>query len=379
MRISRRSYYIFIFFTLLLAQKVFAQNVTTSFDRTMLATNPSAATTRGLAQVSISQTYKDVKSSMTDPTDLTATSRKVKEDIKLNTTELRFTGGHARLIPEVYLGYNKAIKKASVDGVDSPDVKMNYIDSLINFGYKYSQRMGIGLQVYFPHFDFDASHSEKTQNGTKFKLKNIYSQQNFGASFGSTVLLGRNLYAGAFANIDQEQRRFDVSYLDYLSSQNTSDQATQKNTVNRFGGGVSYLNGDSRKHGFRAELAYSMMKVPKDKNAIAASTSSNMGVEVKGALEFAWRGISFGGTMRMIKNGYYDRSDLIQKNFFETPPTPNFTSSFGGFIALSSDRGHSFGLSGYSLPSTGKRKYFGQDLDSKSTTTLININYAYLF
>lgn len=168
----------------------------------------------------------------------------------------------------------------------------------------------------------------------------------------------------------------DASYLDFLTDKPVTEDDTDSDAVLRSGLGLSFLAGDSRNHGIRMEVSGTAMKISaKNSN----STSEGMAAEIKTSLELAISGFSFGGHMRMIKNGFYDQGDFIQKNFIQVPTTPDFRPSYGFFIALSSDKGHSFGLSGYYFSEMGERQLEGITGDAESKTMLVNINYAYLF
>lgn len=360
-----------------LARKAQAQNVTSSFDRTVLGTNPAAATTRGFAQVSIAHTLKTVDTKM--EIDQGTEVNKLNEKINLNTSELRLTGGHAKFVPELYLGYNNAHKSVNnvwLGGEDNSTLK--FIDNFLNLAKLVYPRLSIGLKLYFPSFGFSLTSPGKTQSGKKFTSNYSYHQNTLGMTVGSTLFLGAGFYVGAFANFDREEGRSKSYYLDYLTDKKQNGDDSSDIGFHRYSFGLSYLAGDSRRHGFRTEIAYSYMNTPPD-NENGNIYGDIRAEEIKGAMEVAINGLSFGMTVRMLRNGYYDQSDYIQKNFIQVPASSDFTPNYGGFVALSSDKGHSFGLSGYRLPTSGKRKFQGSTGKAKSNTSVVSVSYAYLF
>lgn len=184
-----------------LSTNALAQNVTTSFNRSVLATNPAAASTRGFAQVSVSQTFKKVDSKMKVDGNAGGVAGEYGEDIKLHSTEIRLTGGHAHTIPELYLGFNEVTKQSSQSGVpEKSDSNMHFIDNFFNIAFRSTPTMGWGFKIYFPNFGFTTTRNATTSSGKKYISKNIYKQQVLGLSLGTTSLLGAGFYFGGFVN-----------------------------------------------------------------------------------------------------------------------------------------------------------------------------------
>ncbi len=301
-----------------------------------------------------------------------------EEKVKLNTSELRLTGGHARFIPELYVGFNDAKKETTTSSsTETSTSKLQYIDNFLNLGFKLTQNFSMGVKGYFPNFGFKYTYPGQTKGGTKFNSTYNLDQKILGISVGATYHLGKGFFVGAFVNSDNEKRKAKANYLDFDNDTTVSSTDSDSDSFRRVGYGISYVRGNSRTSGFRAEASYSSMNVSKYDRA--ADYGSKKAEEIKAAIDIAWKKISFGGDLRMVKAGYYDQSDYIQRYFIEEPTTQEFTKVWGGFLSLNSDKGHSLGFSGYVLPSKGKRKFNGQEMDATSKTTMLNVNYAYLF
>ncbi len=366
---------IHLLFCFMLASNVFAQNVTSSFDRNVLSTNPSAAATRGFAQLSMGHTFKGVETKV-NPDALQ--SDQYEEEVQLNSTELRITGGHRRYVPELYIGFND-VKKVT-ERVGTSEKLMSdttFIDNSLSLGVWATKRISIGLRTYFPNIAFNQKYPGTTKDGTSYMGNSEVVFKTTGVTLGATLVLVRGFFVSAFGNFDKQKSSFVSRRLDYESNQVKKDDGSFSEDISRYGFGISYLTGSSLGHGFRTELSYSFMQIPEGGVVVADQEKAE---EIKASMEMAWKGISFGGRIRMIRNGFYDQGDYIQRYFIQEPPTVEFVSSYGGFFSLNSKRGHSFGFSGYALPAEGIRTLDnGVRAPSKSKTIVMSFNYSYLF
>ncbi len=358
-----------------LATTVFAQNVTSSFDRNILSTNPSAAATRGFAQLSMAHTFKGVDTTVTpDPQQ----SDRYEEEVQLNSTELRITGGHRRYVPELYLGFN-AVKKLTERVGTNEKLMSNttFIDNSVAVGAWVTRRLSLGVRTYFPNISFNQKYPSSTEDGTSYMGNSDVEFRTTGVTLGAMLVVLKGFYFSVFGNYDKQESSSVSRRLDFESKERIIEKSRFSEDIRRYGLGVSYLTGSSLGHGFRTEVSYSFMQIPEGGVVEADKKKAE---EIKWSMEMAWRGISFGGRVRMVRNGYYDQGDYIQRYFIQEPPSTEFVRSYGGFFSLNSKRGHSFGVSGYALPAEGIRTLDnGVRAPAKSKTLVLSLNYSYLF
>lgn len=361
-----------------LIASVHAQVVTSSFDRTLLSTNPAASTTRGYGQMAAALRMNNSKSTIFD--DSTGPTVKWKERFDTRRIETYFTGGHAKLVPEFYLSFNNGEKKLT-----SPDLagqhqttksRMNLVNNMLNLGYRFSSTLAIGLKYYRPMFTYDEDYSFTDPSRT-LSVSNKVKTAITGIGVGATYALAPSLYwGGYFTSITQVDKGSYSQTDSSTPGNNVSNQGNSDDTLGKFGFGLSYLQGSSARRGMRLELSYNRLDATKE---LKRYSDAKAGEQIQSALELAWRGFTFGGNLKLTRNVYYETADTLERFMTEPTLTRTFAPSYGGFLSLISEKGHSIGLSGFVSQDTGKRAFFRNQVKAKTNRVTLNFNYAYLF
>lgn len=356
-----------------------SQVITSSFNRNQLAINPAATTTRSFSQVALAYDLSSDDSDIFfDGSD--GSESVFNEKITLDTKLLTIAGSRGKWVPEFSLSHNQGKKVIKL--VDSPTAtnqqstsRMSFTNNLLNLGYRFRPWLGLGLKLARPMVSFRDKFSFNNPDGTSFD--NDYRANNSVWIVGTGAVF-RPLswfYVGAFYSTSREQNNGKATGTD-TQGQSTKFVDSSHNTISRMGVGVSVLNGKSLGKGYRFELSYSTMDVPESR---FGQEAPERGSEIRTSIEYAHRGLSLGGNVRLIKNIYYDQEDLVERYLSEQTFKPNFEPSFGGFLSLSSAKGHSFGVSGLYWVRKGDKQFQGQERDAETKSWNLAANYAYVW
>lgn len=367
----------FLLFTLLLPAVSLAQIVTSSFDRTVLSINPAAATSRGYAQVAIG--YK-VNTSDSVITSQRANEKAFKwnEKIQVDRKEAYFTGGHSRLVPELYLSQNQG-KREIGRKHENRNVSNNLslFNNLFNLGAKMTSRLSLGVTFYAPSFNFSQENEYKYPDGKKSKITSKSKTSLMGIGMGYRYALSQRFYIGGYYTKVNYKNDFEYMMKD-TGMPESSNEGSYDEGLKKFGFGIAYLAGSSRGHGFRWELAYNHMDGTR--NPALGQDDTKNGQQVQTSFDFAWRGISFGANVKMTRNGYYETLDTLESFLSETNYDDKYLPSYGWFIAFNSSKGHTLSLSGMIMSQGGKKTFLNEeDQDYSTKLKSMTLGYAYLF
>lgn len=368
----------FIFISLLMFIDLsFAQVATSSFDRTTFVINPAANTTRTFSYFSLTYSQRDmdtkIDEELSDDFSVTWKEKTLlrKEDLRIALTARK------RWFIDFYLGFYQGSRDLKPDGSSTVknSTSMNASDNILSISYKLFPFMGIGFKLGSPSFINNLSSSITYSDGAKYSSKAFVEQRTFSSAVGANLRIPGGLFFGGYYSVDQERFVNKYNNLDYLGNK-TSETEKLTSTVNRRGYGAGILVGDSRKHGLRFEAAQSLMNIPKNKNFALSGKDAE---EIRLAAEISYHGLSAGVSSRQTTFGYYDQSDYVDRFFSEQAASKKYTTKFGAFVNLSSDKGNSFGLSWFSYTTSGKRMFNRQEQEATDKITSFNVSYSYLF
>ena len=370
----------FLFVALLISTSSYSQVVTSSFNRAILGINPASSTTRHFGQVSINYNIEKNDSDI-DLVNANGSKFNWNEKLEIEKKELLLAGSKGRVVPELYLSHEQGDKTIKlVDDAnnrgDQAHNKLAFFNNMVNLGWRYRPWLGLGIKMAYPVLTLKGKFDSEDPDGTTYtgNFKERHSVLTIGT--GATFKALSWLYFGAFTSISNESNSGFIEGNDFEGKDYRIDLGDD-NSVSRSGIGISILSGQSFGKGFRLEVSYSQMDIPKDPNNIYPSNKK--GEEMRTSLEIAYKGLSFGGNVRLIKYIYYDQNDLVSRYFGEKTYNQNFEPSFGGFLSLRSARGHSLGLSGYYWVSKGDRPFQGLEAKAKTKTTNLVASYAYVY
>lgn len=361
--------HLFALIYLLLPCIGFSQIVTSSYDRTVLSTNPASATTRTLSQVAIFDTFK---SSDSDITEIQPTTKAMwREEIKLNKVGLYFTG-HGKFAPELYISKDIAEKSLDLDGdsTSPQESKINLTNNMINLGFRLKRNFSVGIKYYKPSFSYKENFDTTYENGetSSFDLKMEETLSGVGA--GVTYQYIENWYVGAYYVSISHHTKFTETFSDTSGATN-AQEGDETRKMKRYGLGLSFLEG-TRGRGLRFEMALSRLIQEDDPDA-------EDGEEIFSALEFSNRKITFGFSLKLRKHFFYDNIELIEYVAGDKSFSDRYTPTYGGFLSFGSAHGHTVGLSGMIYKTDGTRQLFGREQDAETAVKQITFNYAYLF
>jgi|GEM_PF-5097599 len=363
-----------ILIVLLLSGSVWAQVVTASFDRTLLSKNPSAATTRGISQVSA---FYDLKTSDTKINEERSDGLDVpwKENIKIDRVGVFFTGGGNAMVPEFYLSQDSGERFLILDQQSqnqqlSQKNDTSFLNNLFNFGFRVSPNLGLGIKAYAPNYKYSESYSVNYGDGKSVKQVGSIKSSIIGVGAGFTYLLGSNWYLGGYFTGNKEVRKSDYTFIgiDEVSENMKEDK---EYTTGKYGVGLSYLSG-KRGGGFRFEVAFNRMNQP-------TYLDIGTGEQIYSALEFSTRHVTAGINVKMTKNIYYEETDLIDIIVGESNTSKAYVPQYGTFISFGNDKGHALGAAIVYYRSKGNKTLFGNDQSAKTTHRGFSFSYAYLF
>lgn len=356
-----------------------AQVITSSFNRNQLAINPAATTTRTFSQVALaydlSSDDSDISFGGTDGSESV-----FNEKITLDTKLFTIAGSRGKWVPEFSLSHNQGKKVIKLtESPTSSDQKstsrMTFVNNLLNLGYRLKPWLGVGLKLARPVVSFRDKFNVNNPDGTSFN--NDYKANNGVWILGTgAVFRPLNwLYIGGFYSTSREENDGKATGTD-TQGQAIKFVDSSHNTISRMGLGLSIMKGQSLGKGFRFELSYSTMDVPESR---FGEESPERGSEIRSSLEYAHRGLSLGANVRLIKNIYYDQEDMVERYLSEQTFKNTFEPSLGGFLSLSSAKGHSFGLSGLYWVRKGKKQFQRAERDAETKSWNLAANYAYVW
>jgi hypothetical protein len=346
-----------------------------SFNLSSLCVNPAASTQREFGHFSLAYEYKNSKSNVTqDVTGLTA-NLPWKESLSVNDGQAIFTHVGKVATFEFFGSYDTVKKITSIDntangGENQVSIdRASFINNMANMGIKVTKRISIGVKYFAPTFKFKYDHSYTFNNQTT-KDKADQDGKFVGVGGGAMYRFDNGMTIAPYI-ISTTQTIEGSSSSTTAGGQVTKTPPATTNFATK-GIGLGYLKGSLRKEGKRFEVGYSRM------DAYQANQKS-AGEQIYGTGELSIKGISFGGSLRLVRNAYVDTMRLVEM-FIDPPIVENsYKPRFDYFISLSSAKGHSFGLSGSYTSSEGPKNFQGQQQQATTTAYTVNASYGYLF
>lgn len=350
-----------------------AQIVTSSFNRSQLAVNPSSAATRYYGY--FSATYaRDSSLSKISETRSDGKMFRWKQNVGVEKKQLILTAVGRKFVPELFLSFDEVSKNLQLppqSGImgQKEKNKVDFVNNLINLAYRYSPRVFWGIKFFNPKYNYNTNSSFTYPDSTMGKANGKTKNSMLGIGAGVTLKLTQNIYFGAFYTSSKVTSDGKTTNTDFNGKVTENESKFNDNYTTK-GMGFSYKRGDSRKSAFRTELSYSLLDYASNQ---ADAQQANL------AMEISCLGLVFGGNFRMTKGNFRDNMSLLKDAIQNSVPLPQFTPSYEYFIAFSSERGHSIGINGFYNSRKDKTNLFGIAQPSKIIDSTMGITYSYTF
>ncbi len=351
--------------------------VTSSFDRSSLAVNPAAAATRVHSLVSLSYRLRNSDSEITE--ERGEETIPWSEEFRSSKYSLLLTGGRKRLVPELYLSFDKGRRSvAGDDGYTNSDndTDLSLLNNILNLGYKARPWLSLGVKFFMPSYTLKRDERGRG-DGWRWRNESTEKTRLLGLGGGTEMHLWRGFHVGGYLLTTKQTSDYNYTNASTDSETYGGSGSSPARSFKKYGAGVGFQRGTSRDRGFRWELSYSAMEPLSQQGS---ELEADIGRELATAVEIAWRGLTAGINVRWIKGIYHETQELLETKLGDRLLTADYESSYGGFISLNTKRGNSFGLAGAKWRASGERAIFGQQpMPAETETTIILFNYAHLF
>jgi hypothetical protein len=354
---------------------LWAQVATHTYDLSQIASNPAILSSKKLSQFSLTTQYQQNVSLLKVP-DGTNTLFDWEDDTTLTKQELIFFKSRGKTLFEFYLSANQG--KKEIELIDkratqksSSSNDMSYIDNILNIAFVHKPWLTTGLKFSIPVMNYNSKQNYTNPDNTSFSFETNQRISFLTVGGGVTFKPFQYLHLGGFLTQTKEESSGKFTQTSASDSQ-ANQRIKSSQDIQRLGFGISFLFPRTR-----WEISLTQMTIPEDREGVYPD--SQKGVEYKTSFEFHQGGFSGGVHYRLTKNVFYDQNELVDRFLNEQIQNGEPTSSFGGFIGLSSKRGHSFSASGFYWQRTGQRGFQGQEVDAKTKTFYLGLGYAFIF
>lgn len=362
----------------LILAHAWAQNVTASFDSTLIGENPAAAGTRefGVIAPSVSATHtKHIVDY--SPTPNSSSQSDVERNIDVQRYEVVLAGKGERLVPELYASQNQGtVTISSADGSDKTDTKISMFNYQANLALKATNKFFLGVTLFRPEMSYNTNFNQILDANNTITEDRKMKMSVEGLGVGSTFTMGQHLSIGLFGQAISESVSGEARYNNGPTSRLYGTLRHQK-----YGAGFAYQEGTSRGGGYRIEISHG--RFIEDKGPSNGQVEEPKNSMSDSRTQLAWEITRFGFTGGVQVARTYGR--YTNYRYFMDAVVEDVLSSYNpvdslsGFIGFKAKGGSSFG--GFVSYHKGKEmvSFVGNDSLAEVTRYGAGISFTYAF
>lgn len=355
-----------------------AQNVTASFDSTLIGENPAAAGTRefGVIAPSVSATHTKHLVAYAPTVNATTTSD-VERNIDVQRYEAVLAGKGQKFVPEFYASQNQGtVTISAADGSSKTETKIRMFNYQGNLAFKASNKFIFGLTIFRPQMTYKTDYNSVIDANTTIDEERSLKMEVEGLGAGTTFTLGSKLSIGLFAQMITETMTDHSAY-----NNGTPSDAHFTYDHKKFGAGFAYQEGSSKSGGYRFELSHARFIEDKgpnpppdpEKEIPMANSRTQLAYELT---RFGFTGgIQFARVYGRYTNYRYFMDAVVEDILSSKYPV----DSLSGFLGFKAKGGSSFG--GFVSYHKGKElvSFVGSESLAEVTRYGAGISFTYAF